>query len=272
MLFDHNIFQQRFVAAFDALQQIPGQPSLILDPQLYLVVDPGMDQRRYHLPIANDVIAILPDEYSEPSVRDVLLYHRNADGTPSQAITRVNRTHAAYFPLQYPLLFPYGTPGWHYSMPLNTHQTITNTQGRGNMRPIADNDGAAGDDDDDADDQQPSNRLTQRPWYRYHLFDRNNQFSAVLQAGRLFEQFVVDAWASIDQETLEWHRRHQKTVRAELYTGVMDALAGDFEGGFQPSNIGQPVILAPSYLHGDRANSKFYQVGLFIPTAPFPTL
>jgi hypothetical protein len=266
VLDQHTSFPKRFVAAYDTLKQIPGDASLILDPQLKLVVDPGKDGRRYNLPTANEVMAILPDEWSDPSVRDVLLCHRNEDGTASESFTRVNRTHPAYLPLHYVLLFPHGTPGWHYGMVFHRNENATTTMEATDIvadipedadeRREPDDDGNDDGGDNDGNGNGNNRRLTQRDWFRYHLFDRDDQFSAILRAGRLFEQFVDDAWASIDHEVLDWHRRNQDTVRAELYSGVMDALAGDFE----PSRMGQPVILASSYRHGDRFMSKCYQV------------
>jgi hypothetical protein len=249
VLEEHNPFQRRFVTAFDMLREFTGEASLILDPQLKLVIDPGKDQRRYNLPTVNEVMAIIPDEWSDPSVRDVILFHRNEDGSLSQSFERISRSHPSYLPLHYVLLFPHGSPGWHFNMPCRPNDGAAAGRGAADMDV---------DEDEDEDGSGDNKHLTQRDWYRYYLFDRVDQFSAFLRAGRLFEQFVEDAWGSIEQEMLDWHRRNQDTIRAELYTGIMDALAGDFE----PTNIGQPVILPPSYRHGDRFMSKTYQVSL----------
>jgi hypothetical protein len=34
--------------------------------------------------------------------------------------------------------------------------------------------------------------------------------------GKLFQQYVVDAWASIEQSMLNWVRFHQKELRADV--------------------------------------------------------
>lgn len=39
--------------------------------------------------------------------RDIIICHRE------KGLQRINETHPAYMPLQYPLLFPYGEDGWH---------------------------------------------------------------------------------------------------------------------------------------------------------------
>lgn len=72
---------------------------MILNPQLQIVIQAGSDQRRFNLPATGEVAAILPDEWSDPSFRDVLLYHHNEDGTASDHLTEIARTHPAYLPL-----------------------------------------------------------------------------------------------------------------------------------------------------------------------------
>jgi len=44
---------------------------------------------------------------------------------------------------------------------------------------------------------------------------------------KLFQQFVVDAWASTEQNNINWVRTHQKDLRAEVYSGLRDAALGD---------------------------------------------
>jgi PIF1-like helicase/Helitron helicase-like domain at N-terminus/Helicase len=267
MVEEHNPFVRQFVSAHDTIQQHQGPADLILNPQLQVVLQAGSDKRRYNLPAAGDVAAILPDERADPSFRDVLLYHRREAGSVSDHRTKISRTHPAYLPLHYVLLFPFGTPGWHWNMTYQGDHAAGPEHGEPDVMDALFRDLEQGDNLDDGDEveahdggQRGSRRLTQRPWYRYYLFDRGDEFPTILRAGRLFEQFVDDAWASIDDETLEWHRHHQDTIRAELYRGVMDAMARDFEA----SQIGQPVILPSSYLHGDRFMSKCYQNSIAI--------
>jgi len=53
---------------------------------------------------------------------------------------------------------------------------------------------------------------------------------------RLFQQFIIDAWAICDQMKLTWFRTHQQTIRADLYQGVVDILS---RGDVQPAQIGR---------------------------------
>ena len=55
--------------------------------------------------------------------------------------------------------------------------------------------------------------------------------------GRLLQQFVCDAWASIDQSRLTWAANNQKRLRAELYSGLQDHLAQDGQ-----ANVGRVIL------------------------------
>ena len=45
--------------------------------------------------------------------------------------------------------------------------------------------------------------------------------------GRLFQQYAADMWCKTEKEALDYIRRNQPQLRAELYTGLQDALHGD---------------------------------------------
>ncbi|KIK35023.1 hypothetical protein CY34DRAFT_26716 [Suillus luteus UH-Slu-Lm8-n1] len=48
--------------------------------------------------------------------------------------------------------------------------------------------------------------------------DHNNIF----HGGRLFQQYVVDAWAPIEQSNLNWIHQNQTRLRADCYQGLTD--------------------------------------------------
>ena len=80
-------------------------------------MEDGADRRRENLPTSNEVTAIIPNKYTAASRRDLVLTVREG-GRDRPQIRTVNVTHAAYMPLHYVLLFPYGDPGWHYGLQL----------------------------------------------------------------------------------------------------------------------------------------------------------
>src|SRR5258705_395384 len=66
-----------------------------------------------------------------------------------------------------------------------------------------------------------------------------------VQGGRLFQQYIVDAWASIEQSELNWVRHNQKTIRADLYDGLRDALRG--VQGIDLRQMGKRIVLPASH-------------------------
>ena len=92
-------------------------------------------------------------------------------------------------------------------------------------------------------------RLPQRAYFRFYLHVRNGSELVPFAFRRLFQQYVVDAWALCDQNKLDWIRSHQSNIRADLYNGIADAIS---RGDFDPNSIGRRVILPSSYLSSAR--------------------
>ena len=54
----------------------------------------------------------------------------------------------------------------------------------------------------------------------YFLSIRATGSKALFRIGRLFQQWICSSYAMIEQQRLNWFRKNQKTIRAELYSGV----------------------------------------------------
>ena len=204
-----------------------GDARLILDPQLSLVVERGADRRRENLPTRDEVAMILPEEYGDQGMRDIVLANR-VNGEDVGAFTLINPNHALYLPLHYVLLFPNGELGWHWGRRLFN---------------------------------KPDKLLTQRAFYRFRLHTRADEPATLFQAQRLFQQFVVDAWAVCDQNKLAWLKSHQENIRSELYNGLADVLVTD---DVDLGLLGKKVVLPSSYVGGDRFMQKLYQDSIAI--------
>ncbi|QRV79981.1 ATP-dependent DNA helicase PIF1 [Ceratobasidium sp. AG-Ba] len=85
-------------------------------------------------------------------------------------------------------------------------------------------------------------------------------FGTIFRACRLFQQFLVDIWAIIDQARLIWMRMNQATIRRDLYLGLVDALHTDQL--VTGANLG--TILASSYYGGARQLAEAYQDAMAI--------
>ena len=235
MLHESNPMIQYYLTArerFAEVAQAEDNFRIILNPRLELVLEYGADLRREYLPTADQVSMILPEEYGIAGFRDIVLARRVNGQDDAKAFTFIDPNHATYLPLHYVPLFPYGEPGWHWG------------------RTLDNNDGSI-----------QTTRLSQRTFYRFRLHIRPNEPSTIFRAQRLFQQFVVDAWAVCDQNKLNWIRTHQANIRADLYNGVADALeTGDVDLG----RVGKKIVLPSSYVGGDRFMRQLYQDSIAI--------
>ncbi|KAI0308735.1 hypothetical protein OF83DRAFT_1040987, partial [Amylostereum chailletii] len=106
LLNDHHQYARAYRRAHEILEE-QGEEEIIIR----LESDPAQDTRRYNLPTANEIAAIIPGDGTEIQGRRDILLRRRAGG-----LRRIDNTHPAYAPLQYVLLFPYGTHGWSYNI------------------------------------------------------------------------------------------------------------------------------------------------------------
>ncbi len=193
------------------------------DVSVRLWVAPGTDTRRYNLPTVDEVAVILPTDMSSSEPRDIVLQRRGG------VLQHISDCHPAYAPLQYPLLFPHGENGWH---------------------PALDNGGE-------------DKRITQSRFAAHYLHDRLAEFSCVLRGGRLFTRWMVDMYASMDQNRLLWLRHNQGILRASLYSGLQDAMdSADQDTGL--ANLGKRVVLPSSYIGGPRHMQQQFQDSMAI--------
>ena len=75
----------------------------------------------------------------------------------------------------------------------------------------------------DPQGQRRSPKVSQRSYYAHRIHPRPGTQPALFWGGKSFQQYVVDAWASIEQSNLNWARFHQKELRADVYQGLREA-------------------------------------------------
>ena len=132
--------------------------------------------------------------------------------------------------LHYVLMFSNGDAGWHWGMEF-------------------------------LDPDCERKRLDQRVFYCYHLHFCPHQFNKIFRCAQLFQQYVDDAWAVVDQNKLDWIRQHQHKLQADVYNGLEDSLTcDDVDAGL----IGHRVVLPSSYTGGDRYMQQRYQNAMAI--------
>jgi Helitron helicase-like domain at N-terminus len=275
MLMEHNPFIHDFKTAHERLLNTPADQQEVRC-RITLQGDP----RRYNEPVANEVAAIVPGNGAAvDSCRDIILFPRQF-GRP---LTRISEIHMSYTPFVYVLLCVYGEVGWHPRIPLRGAQ----------LGGIVDDAHQLDEDDedenDDGEDGRPRRRkqvrLTQSRWFAFRISPRRIldavggtvrrlEPTTILRAGRLLQQFVVDGWASCQQNNLNWIRHNQvsfmphimfcplsslttfqSTIRAELYSGIVDA----HMNGDDLADVGQRVVLPSSFQGSDRFMGQLFQ-------------
>lgn len=105
-------------------------------------------------------------------------------------------------------------------------------------------------------------------WNRWYLQDRipgegtliprpmnRPSFSILLLAGKLFQEYIIDAWAQVEFGRLRFIQNNQTTLRADTYRGIGDAA----DNGVLAADTGTPVILPSSFMSGARNMQQLFQ-------------
>jgi hypothetical protein len=186
MMYNINPYVEVFKMARD-MMATKGAP---MDLKLHLIASRTKDARRYNVPMADEVATLMVGNGSEAvDRRDVVLAQQVG---PFQ---RISELHVGYMALHYPLLFPCGKDGWHLNISLN---------------------GVIADADLDEDHVEESElqrkhcNVTMAEFYGYRLQHRNTDGIVLLRGGRLRQQYIVDAYAAIEQNRLKYLRLNKK--------------------------------------------------------------
>ena len=78
----------------------------------------------------------------------------------------------------------------------------------------------------------------------------------------MFQQYICDAWASVEQSNLTWIVHNQKKIRADLYSGLRDRIAQDPNVNLQ--DTGRNVVLPSSHSGSPRYMQQLLQDSLAI--------
>ena len=216
----NNVFASTYRQVASILDRMSPE---IQELPAYLHFSAITDRRTYNLPTAEEIALILPGDGTEASgMRDVIVRLKG-----SNALMQINECHPAYLPLHYVLLFPYGELGWEPELKQwNVERGIWS-----------------------------KTRLTQLQFYCYRIFQRPTEYSTILRGGKLFQEFIVDAWAATEQNRLNYVRQNQGQLRAELYKGLTDVVVD----GFDPDQVGKRFVLPSSFTGSPRHMFEIFQ-------------
>ncbi|XP_063938004.1 uncharacterized protein LOC108194704 [Daucus carota subsp. sativus] len=209
--------------------------------RLQLISSQSASGRANHVIASNEVAALIVGNVEDESpYRDLIVE------TKQLYLKRVYETCAQFMSLQYPLLFPYGDDGFHLNIPL--HGKPARTTKNVNI---------------DADETEPHHRdkVSMKEYYAYKLMIRPNQGMTMHLGGRLWQQFVVDAFAAVEQYRLDWIRTHQHVIRSDLYKSIRDFIR---QGDTDSSTKGQNVILPATFTGSARYMNQYFKDSLAI--------
>ncbi|KAL1355887.1 uncharacterized protein [Arachis hypogaea] len=212
MIDTHNVIAQSFRRVRELYEC---HPSEIFSLKLYS--QRNVDRRMYSAPSCDEVAALIIGDFdSSDHGRDIIV--RSTGGR----LQRIYETHALYWPLQYPLLFPYGEDGYQPNIGYRG-QPLEYVPGR-------------------------RTRVSLREFICFCLQIREHEDGIIHKSRRLFQQFVVDCFTMIESQRLYEIRMKQSTIRGEVLQGIEEAMR---RGDDEASSIGTRIIL-PSSFTGSR--------------------
>ncbi|WZZ74526.1 hypothetical protein YC2023_085896 [Brassica napus] len=194
-----------------------------MNVKLRLISGRSTDPNTYNMPPSSEVAALLVGDIDEEfEERDIVVE------TKSRDLARISELHPAYLPLQYPILFPYGEDGYHIDLHLK-RTTTTSTN--------------------------PRFRVSMKEFFSYKLMERGNHFNMLLYSGKLFQQFIVDAYTMMEAERIGYLKLNQKTLRADNYNNISDFAS---TGNKDSSMCGRKVVLPSTFVGGPRYMHEKY--------------
>ncbi|XP_048442136.1 uncharacterized protein LOC103940193 isoform X3 [Pyrus x bretschneideri] len=187
------------------------------------------DSKQYEQPTTDEIGGLI--------VGDIGLYDSNRDiiiESNSHELKRVTKLNPKFMSLQYPILFPYGEDGYRPDLKWNE-----NYKGKKTKR----------------------QRIPMRAFIAYQIQEREPPLSTLLRGGRLFQQYLVDSFATLEEDRLDYIRQNQKKLRSEVYKGIYDAFS---KGDTDANNLGQKIVLPTSYTRSPRYVINNYQDAMAI--------
>lgn len=213
MVDEHNVLAKSFRKVRDHLQH-----NSTSNVCLRLFRNRTKDPRTHNMPSCDEVAALIVGDLDnlDPG-RDIIV--RKTSGY----LEKIKETHASFLPLQYPLLFPFGEDQYQENFPIRE-----NVMKEGKRKRI---------------------RVTLRDFIAFRIQERDFEHGIIVNAGRLFQQFVVDCFSMIESQRLHWIRMNQSTIRCDILSGLQEAI---HSGETHTFAVGKRVVLPASFTGGPR--------------------
>ncbi|CAN7051370.1 unnamed protein product [Brassica rapa subsp. trilocularis] len=186
MLNEVNPYVKKFRSARDRFNTDPENSF-----HMRIVSERLKDGRTYNTPTASEVAALIPGDFSLDMDRRDIVLQKN-----SGKLLRINEIHASYLALQYPLLFTYGEDGFRLGIKKGATEKT-----KKHKKP----------------------NISMRQWFAFRLHERKNESHSLLHSRRLFQQFVVDAFTTIESNRLRYLKLNQPSLRSDSYDSIKES-------------------------------------------------
>ncbi|ONM60906.1 hypothetical protein ZEAMMB73_Zm00001d022522 [Zea mays] len=213
------------------------------DYRIALNLDQTLNQKTYNTPLTSEVAAIWIEgsEGRGQFSKSVMLHGKDSSSHC------IRSYHGCYDALSYPLFFPRGELGWHANIPKVGVSMDEVDAYRATHR-------ASNANDEDA--ESPSHLcVSVRDYYCYKFQIRPGVFNPILHGKRLFQQFAVDTYIKIENSRLDYIRKNQDRLRADLYQGLVDSM---LDGDIRGEKVGKRTVLSTSFIGGPRDMRRRY--------------
>ncbi|WZY97417.1 hypothetical protein YC2023_069746 [Brassica napus] len=186
MLDEVNPYVKQFRSAKDRFQTDPEEAF-----HMRIVSERSKDGRTYNTPTASEVAALIPGDFNlDMANRDIVLEQKTGK------LKRISEIHASYLALQYPLLFTYGEDG--FRLGIKKGVTV-------------------------ASKKLKKPNISMRQFFAFRLHERDNESHSLLHGRRLFQQFLVDAYTTIESNRLRYLKFNQSTLRSDSYDSIKES-------------------------------------------------
>ncbi|XVF49856.1 hypothetical protein PTKIN_Ptkin04bG0049700 [Pterospermum kingtungense] len=186
-------------------------------------------ERQYSDAMSDEVAGLIVGDVDNLiNNRDIIVDHK------SLGLQRISDLHPAFMAMQYPILFPYGEDGFHLDI---KYQSTTQRR------------------------QTKRGCVTAREYYAFVIQQRLGQGLSLIKGGKLFHQYVVDAFTSVEGMRLDYVKRNQKKLRSDILQGVFEALT---RGDRDADTIGKRIILPATFTTGPRYLMQNYKDAMAI--------
>lgn len=218
MLDEVNPYVKKFRSSKDRFKTDPEDAF-----HMRIVSDRQKDGRTYNTPTASEVAALIPGDFNlDMENRDIVLEQKTGK------LKRISEIHASYLALQYPLLFTYGEDGFR----LGIKKGVT-----------------------EASKKLKKPNISMRQFFAFRLHERDNESHSLLHSRRLFQQFLVDAYTTIESNRLRYLKFNQTTLRSDSYDSIKES---ENAGKSDLHDQGQEFTLPASFTGSPRYMKNNY--------------